>query len=190
LTATIAGNYSMRILFGNKNIFNSPSTFSIYPAQPYVPAFTPLFPLNKECTRSRGCYLGQFIATAGEEAFFQVQSRDRWGNIRKISSDVNLFLNASTGKQDVSKSLRKLIILNGTVANISNGLYRASFVATISGRYNVNIFSRSDIYESVSQSPYTFNVSATAISPGFCYVMERNDLNVVAGRTFFFSIQA
>jgi hypothetical protein len=183
-SATASGMYTLAVLYDSEHVEKSPMRFVVTPADPWIPAFTSIFPYTLDCNPSSGCSQLQFIATAGKEASFQVQSRDFWGNRRSDPEVVKLLLVAF---HVVNTSER--LSFNGTVSALDSGIFKASFMTTESGKYRVYVYSRASSSQYISGSPFIYSIRPAAISAANCFISNLRDFEAEAGVPLTFSIQ-
>jgi hypothetical protein len=185
VSATVAGIYSLAVLFESEHIRRSPMRFLVKPSDPWIPAFTSVFPYTTDCNPASGCSQLQFIATAGKEASFQVQSRDFWGNRRTDPETVNLLLMATPIVNNSEANSR----VNGTFSSFEAGIGKASFLITWSGQYRIFVFSKATLSQNIHGSPFLYNTRPAAISAANCFITDVRDFKAAAGAPLRFSIQ-
>jgi hypothetical protein len=185
-SATVAGMYSLVVRFDSGHVSRSPMRFSVTPADAWIPAFTSIFPFTLDCNPESGCSQLQFIATAGKEVSFQIQSRDMWGNRRTDPETVSLFLIATPIVNNTDTIINEV---NGTVGIAEAGIMKASFRITWSGRYRVHVFSTTPSSQTISGSPFIYSLRPAAISAANCFVSDIRDFKAAAGVPLTFSIQ-
>ena len=180
----MAGIYRLVVLFDSDHVKRSPMRFVVTPADPWIPSFTSIFPYASDCNPTSGCSQLQFIATAGKEALFQVQSRDIWGNRRTGPENVKLLLIASliVNNSEMSST-------NGTVSFLEAGIFKASFIITRSGNYWIYVSSRDSPPQYIYGSPFLYSARPAAISAANCFISDIRDFKAAAGMQLTFSIQ-
>jgi hypothetical protein len=155
-----SGNMIVRIKVNDQEIKNSPFNITVVPGN---------FSAAKSSARGEGLSR----ATAGEEQYFVIQSKDHVGNDR-IDSEAQLFYVRLT-LDDIGDEVEVV----GTHSFVGYGQYMVNYTCYISGDYTMHVRDTAGV--DIAGSPFHVTVAPTAMSGPHSIVVGQGLLSGLAG---------